>query len=90
MNHAARSIEADLPRTRGRLVTLLIDLADLGSIRTAADEFLAREDRLDVLVHNAGVMTPPVGSKSKAVRYSTSTPPCLGIHTAYILNKPAT
>jgi NAD(P)-dependent dehydrogenase (short-subunit alcohol dehydrogenase family) len=31
-----------------------LDLADLGSVRTAADQILTRWDRLDVLVNNAG------------------------------------
>ena len=31
-----------------------LDLADLGSVRGAADEILTRWDRLDVLVNNAG------------------------------------
>ena len=34
----------------------LCDLSDLGSVRRFADEFLAREQRLDVLVNNAGVL----------------------------------
>lgn len=33
-----------------------LDLASLGSVRTAADEILERHDRLDVLINNAGVM----------------------------------
>ena len=32
------------------------DLSDLGSVRRFAEEFLAREQRLDVLVNNAGVL----------------------------------
>ncbi|MEP7326617.1 MAG: SDR family oxidoreductase [Gemmatimonadota bacterium] len=34
---------------------LAIDLADLGSVRSAAASFLATGDRLDVLVNNAGI-----------------------------------
>ena len=37
-----------------------VDLADLDGIRTAADELLARIERLDVLVNNAGVMACPL------------------------------
>ena len=40
-----------------------LDLADLTGIRTSVDEFVAREERLDGLSNNAGVLTPPVGSK---------------------------
>jgi NAD(P)-dependent dehydrogenase (short-subunit alcohol dehydrogenase family) len=36
-----------------------LDLADLASVRTAADELRERWPRLDVLVNNAGVMAPP-------------------------------
>jgi len=35
---------------------LLVDLADLSSVRRAAAAFATRRDRLDVLINNAGVM----------------------------------
>ncbi len=52
---------ADVQRTvpGARLEALLLDLADLGSVRAAADAFAARYDSLDVLVANAGVMMTP-------------------------------
>lgn len=50
---------------RGKLESMVIDLADLGTVKGAVKSFLEKEDRLDVLVHNAGVMMPPVGSKDK-------------------------
>lgn len=46
---------------------MLLDLSDLSSIRPAVDKFLAREQRLHVLFHNAGVMNTPVDSKSAQV-----------------------
>ncbi|KAJ7088841.1 NAD(P)-binding protein [Mycena belliarum] len=38
---------------------LELDLADLRSVRRAANDFLARESRLDILFNNGGVMIPP-------------------------------
>lgn len=52
---------------KGKLESMVIDLADLGTVRGAVEGFLKREGRLDVLVHNAAVMTPPAGSKDKLV-----------------------
>jgi NAD(P)-dependent dehydrogenase (short-subunit alcohol dehydrogenase family) len=37
----------------------------LATIKKSADEFLAKEGKLDVLWNNAGVMVPPQGSKTK-------------------------
>jgi retinol dehydrogenase-12 len=51
----------------GKLKSMVIDLADLGTVKGAVDEFLRQETRLDVLVNNAGVMLPPAGSKGKQV-----------------------
>lgn len=39
--------------------SILLDLADLSSVRSAADAFAVRHDRLDALVANAGVMMTP-------------------------------
>jgi NAD(P)-dependent dehydrogenase (short-subunit alcohol dehydrogenase family) len=39
---------------------LAVDLGDLASVARAADSFLARHDRLDRLVANAGVMATPL------------------------------
>ncbi|KAH7374071.1 putative short-chain dehydrogenase [Cadophora sp. MPI-SDFR-AT-0126] len=52
-------------KSSGKLESMVVDLADLRTVKGAIDEFLRRETRLDVLVHNAGVMTPPAGSKDK-------------------------
>jgi NAD(P)-dependent dehydrogenase (short-subunit alcohol dehydrogenase family) len=43
-----------------RLETLLLDLADLASVRTAAAELLERCPRIDLLINNAGVMACPL------------------------------
>lgn len=52
---------------KGKLQSMVVDLADLGTVKPAVEGFLEREERLDVLVHNAAVMTPPAGSKDKLV-----------------------
>src|SRR6185295_16123892 len=51
---ALEKVRAEVPGAQVEL--LLLDLADLGSVRRAAEEFRKRHDRLDVLVNNAGLM----------------------------------
>lgn len=50
----------------------MVDLGDLTTIKPAAEEFTRREQRLDVLWNNAGVMEPPKGSVTAQVRTSRS------------------
>ncbi|KAL0945043.1 short-chain dehydrogenase [Colletotrichum truncatum] len=52
------------PLSRGTLEYLYLDLTDLGTVKKSAEEFLAKESRLDVLWNNAGVMIPPQGSQT--------------------------
>jgi NAD(P)-dependent dehydrogenase (short-subunit alcohol dehydrogenase family) len=52
---------------KGILKPMVLDLADLSTVKAAVEEFLRQETRLDVLVNNAGVMNTPVGSKGKQV-----------------------
>lgn len=67
VQRAITAIEASAQASRGRLAAMLLDLSDFPTIKKAVNGFLDRENRLDVLVHNAGVMTPPAGSKNKLV-----------------------
>lgn len=64
---AISKIKTDIPKSTGTLMVMVIDLADLVTIRPAVEGFLKQESRLDVLVHNAGIMEPPAGSKTKLV-----------------------
>lgn len=63
--NAIDGIKKEHADSQGALKFLKLDLADLTTISASADEFLAAEERLDVLFNNAGVMTPPEGSKTK-------------------------
>ncbi|KAJ7491400.1 NAD(P)-binding protein [Mycena galericulata] len=56
-NAAITELETE---TKKRAKLLELDLADLKSVRRAAEAFLARESRLDILFNNGGVMSPPV------------------------------
>lgn len=62
---AIEEIKKAFPSSDGKLEFLKLDLADLPSIKGSAESFMKREQRLDVLTNNAGVMTPPVGSKTE-------------------------
>jgi NAD(P)-dependent dehydrogenase (short-subunit alcohol dehydrogenase family) len=54
---ARDKLESEL--VRSSLEVLHLDLADLVSVRVAAEEVLARHARLDMLINNAGVMGTP-------------------------------
>ncbi|WP_189227579.1 oxidoreductase [Saccharothrix coeruleofusca] len=51
-----------------------LDLADLDSVRAFADDFANRQDRLDVLVNNGGVMWPPLSRTAQGfeVQFGTN------------------
>lgn len=53
---AISDIEKATPASRGKLVLLTLDLADLSSVQAAAKGFLSTESKLHVLFNNAGVM----------------------------------
>ena len=62
---AARAADKIRANYKDALVTLMIlDLADLNSVRRFAEEFKQQYSRLDILINNAGVMVPPY-SKTK-------------------------
>ena len=61
---AIKEIKDLHPNSKGHVDFLQLDLGDLTTIKKSAEEFLRKEDRLDVLWNNAGVMMPPQGSKT--------------------------
>ncbi len=64
---AISRIESQELKSTGSLKPMIINLADLSTMKPAIEAFLKQETRLDVLVHNAGIMEPPAGSKTKLV-----------------------
>jgi NAD(P)-dependent dehydrogenase (short-subunit alcohol dehydrogenase family) len=54
---ALARVKAEHPDAKAELLEL--DLADLSSVRRAANDALARHERLDLLINNAGVMAIP-------------------------------
>ncbi|KAI9847596.1 MAG: hypothetical protein M1837_002170 [Sclerophora amabilis] len=62
---AITDIKAAFPLSDGRIEFLHLDLDDLTIIKKSAHDFMGREQRLDVLWNNAGVMIPPSGSVTK-------------------------
>ncbi|KAB5533479.1 hypothetical protein GE09DRAFT_1176965 [Coniochaeta sp. 2T2.1] len=52
------------PDSPGRLEYIIVDLADLTTVRHVAEELLRKESRLDVLFQKAGVMNTPRDNKT--------------------------
>lgn len=75
---AITAIKEAHPSADGRLEFLHVDLADLSSIKESVSTFTKREQRLDVLTNNAGVMTPPPGSLSEQGHELQMGTNCLG------------
>ncbi|KAB8205701.1 hypothetical protein BDV34DRAFT_96406 [Aspergillus parasiticus] len=59
-----KEIQKAHPTSSGELLFHPLQLDDLATIKSSAEQFLTRESRLDVLWNNAGVMVPPQGSKT--------------------------
>ena len=77
---AIAEIKSAYPSSDGKLAFLHLDLADLSTIKKSAQDFMSKEQRLDVLTNNAGVMTPPVGSttaQNYELQWGTN---CVGPH----------
>ncbi|KAK7408029.1 hypothetical protein QQX98_009802 [Neonectria punicea] len=63
----ARSVVADilkLSTSGGKLEVIEMDMNSLDSVKKAAEAFLAKSSKLNVLVNNAGVMATPEGTKT--------------------------
>ena len=56
---ARQVLSSEATTAADRLQGLVLDLADLASVRRAVEQFGERHSRLDFLLNNAGVMAPP-------------------------------
>ncbi|OAP61002.1 hypothetical protein AYL99_06006 [Fonsecaea erecta] len=61
---ANADIESQNPNSMGNLLFLKLDLEDLSSVKAAAEEFISKETRLDILWNNAAILMPPAGLKT--------------------------
>ncbi|TGO21908.1 hypothetical protein BPAE_0194g00130 [Botrytis paeoniae] len=86
--NAISIIKEASPKSSGSIQFLQIDLADLSSIKPAVKHFTSQQQRLDVLVNNAGVMYPPKGSTSVQGYELQVATNCLGHYLLYQLLLP--
>jgi len=85
---AITAIKSEVTGSSGTLKAYVVDLADLATIKLAVNKFNAEESRLDVLFQNAGVMTPPAGSRSADDYDLELATHCLGAFTLAHLLEP--
>jgi retinol dehydrogenase 12 len=69
---AVDAIKTEFPDSKGRVEFLKLELDKLSTIQLTVDDFLSREKLLHVLINNAGVMLPPMGSKTQDVRWQST------------------
>jgi NAD(P)-dependent dehydrogenase (short-subunit alcohol dehydrogenase family) len=58
---ATAQVREDAAAHGGSFELVVLDLADLKSVRACADELLAKGEKFDVVIANAGVMATPFG-----------------------------
>lgn len=62
---AIKSIKSEIPKSSGDIKYIHLDLADLTTVKPAAEAFAKQESKLDVLFNNAGMGAGPEGVKTK-------------------------
>jgi len=85
---AISDIKEASPKSSGRLEFLYFDLSNLSTIKPAVQSFTSKQERLDVLVNNAGVMYPPKGSTDAQGHDLQVGTNCLGHYLLYQLLLP--
>lgn len=77
---AIEDIQKACPASKGSLLFIACDLADLPNVKVAADAFVSRETRLDVLFNNAGVMVEPTAPGARIPLTAQGHELCLGVN----------
>ncbi|KAH8199620.1 hypothetical protein TruAng_006213 [Truncatella angustata] len=67
-SRAVADIKKAEPRSKGELISLELDLADLANVQAGTKAFLDREPKLHTLFNNAGVMVGPNTSPLKTAQ----------------------
>ncbi|KAF2648230.1 NAD(P)-binding protein [Lophiostoma macrostomum CBS 122681] len=83
---AISNIQKTHPDSSGRLEFLLMDMSDLASVKSGAEKFLSQQEKLDVLVNNAGIMLK--GSKDPQHNQKHIATNCVGPCLLYKLLLP--
>lgn len=52
-------------KSRARVTCLTLDVGDLSSVRTFCQSWMKEDTKIDMLVHNAGIVAPPTGASLK-------------------------
>lgn len=87
-NAAIQELKAKYPDSKGSVESMILDLADLTTLKPAVTKFMEKQQNLHVLTLNAGVMIPPAGSKSaQGIDLQLATN-CLGSFLLYKLLHP--
>lgn len=85
---AIEEIRGSSSDSKGKVSFVKLDLSDLKTIKPAIQQFLSTESKVHVLTLNAGVMTPPKGSKDAQGEDLQIGTNCLGSYLVYKLLRP--
>ena len=61
----ANQLRSRLPSGVGKLTAGKLDLSDFHSVKNFATRYLASGGGLDLLINNAGIMAPPLGTTAQ-------------------------
>lgn len=89
---AIKTIKSIVPSKSGEVKFLHLDLANLTTVKKAAEEFGAQEEKLDVLWNNAGVASIPADQRTPQgyemhSQYITPRSGCFITHEAFMSPK---